>query len=347
MRTFASLLLLAAVAHADGLPITGRILDPEGKPAVGAQFGAEWSNRNGKLVPLQSWKPGADGGFTGELHWVNRPMVLLAMDAARKNGAFQVVEDKDLKSRMDIELKLAPMSDVSGALACPAIGPALGTTTLVVQTRPGGAWVARLTLTDDRFTLPLPPGNYDAVAVAYDARELRTPFRVEAGGKAVDLGKLELEPTVIAKSWGKAPPAFSATAARGIDAGVKLSDLGGKWVLLVFWNAESDDATRAIFPRLTDLLDRRKADAGKFEILAIHDASAKTWEEYDARIAKIMAGPWGGQDLPFPVLLDATGETFKAWGVDAPPKVVLIDPEGHVVRAGDEYMLEQKLDEKK
>ncbi len=346
MKPVFAFLLLAGLAHADGLPITGRILDAEGKPMTGGDFGAEWSNRNGKLLPLQSWKPGADGGFTGEMHWVNRPMVLMAMDAARKNGAFQVVADKDLKSSMDIELKLGPMSDVSGALVCPEIGPALGTTTVVLESRPTGAWIARLTQKNDRFTMPLPPGDYDVVAVAYDAREYRAPFKVEAGGQPLNLGNLTLEPTVIAKSWGKAPPALAVTAARGIKPDVKLEDLKGKWVLLVFWNAASDEATRAIFPRLEALLARDAKDVEKFEILAVHDASAKTWGDFDAKVKKLKAGIWGGKDPGFPVLLDSNGETFKAWGVEKVPEMVLIDPEGKVVRAGNDQMLKEKLDGK-
>ncbi|MEK7465988.1 MAG: TlpA disulfide reductase family protein [Planctomycetota bacterium] len=346
MRNLLVLALLATSAAADGVHISGTITGPDGKPSPGADFGAEWNNRGGKLLPLQTWKPGADGGYANEIFWIKRPMALVAMDAARKNGAMVVLEEKDITNPLKIDLKMAPLAEVSGVLACPTIGPSLGTTTIIVEARPSGARVVRMTLKDDKFTVPLPPGEFEALAVAYDAREFRKPFKVEDGGKPVDLGTLELEPTAIAKAWGKAPPAFAATSARGTEAGVKLTDLKGKWVLVVFWGSAMDDATRVIFPRLKDLLARRKDDVSKFAILALHDPTAKTWAEYDAKIAKVKAGPWGGEDPPFPVLLDSTGETWKAWGIETLPVMVLIDPDGNVVRAGNDRMLEEKLNVK-
>ena len=51
------------------------------------------------------------------------------------------------------------------------------------------------------------------------------------------------------------------------------------------------------------------------------------------------------KDLPFPVLLDASGKTIKRWGISAYPTLVLIDPEGNLVKGGGERMLEQKLKE--
>ena len=43
---------------------------------------------------------------------------------------------------------------------------------------------------------------------------------------------------------------------------------------------------------------------------------------------------------------NSNGETFKAWGVEKVPEMVLIDPEGKVVRAGNDQMLKEKLDGK-
>ena len=54
---------------------------------------------------------------------------------------------------------------------------------------------------------------------------------------------------------------------------------------------------------------------------------------------------WGGKSLPFPVLLDETRSTIDGWGIRAFPTIVLIDPEGKLVRGGSEKMLEEKLAE--
>ncbi|KAF0242857.1 MAG: hypothetical protein FD180_3708 [Planctomycetota bacterium] len=346
MRTLLTIALLSSRILADGIPISGQITDAEGKPASGVEFGAEWATRNGKLLPFQRWKPGADGKYSGELHWKSGAMAFLALDAAQTNGALLVVEEKDLKAPMSIDMKLGPLSGVSGSLACPAIGPALGTTSLFVEARPSGARVAWLTQKNDKFAIPLPPGDYEAVAMAFDAKKLRTAFKVEVGGKALDLGKLELAPTEIAQSWGKAPPAFAATAARGVPADLKLATLKGKWVLVVFWSAEADDFTRVVYQNLKGLLERQKAAAGEFEILALYDSSARDWKEYDAKVANLRAGIWGGTDPPFPVLLDSTGETWKAWGIESKSAMALIDPDGNVVRGGNDRVLEEKLNAK-
>ena len=55
---------------------------------------------------------------------------------------------------------------------------------------------------------------------------------------------------------------------------------------------------------------------------------------------------WKGKDLPFPVLLDHTGDTIERWGIEAFPTIVLIDPEGTLVGEATEDLLAKKLAEK-
>ena len=43
------------------------------------------------------------------------------------------------------------------------------------------------------------------------------------------------DPTEIAKHVGKEPPPLRVTDARGLNTGVRLADLKGKWVLIEFW----------------------------------------------------------------------------------------------------------------
>lgn len=84
-----------------------------------------------------------------------------------------------------------------------------------------------------------------------------------------------------------------------------------------------------------------------FEILAFHDASAKTVAEIDAKLRErnVIADRWGGRNLPFPVLVDDTRSTIDGWGIRAYPTIVLIDPEGKLVKRGSERMLAEKLEE--
>src|SRR5438105_2441369 len=52
---------------------------------------------------------------------------------------------------------------------------------------------------------------------------------------------------------------------------------------------------------------------------------------------------WNGKDLPFPILLDATGETIKTYEIRKFPTTILIDPEGKLVGEAGEPQLEEKL----
>ena len=90
--------------------------------------------------------------------------------------------------------------------------------------------------------------------------------------------------------------------------------------------------------------ERHRDERDRFEILAFHDGTAKTFEELDSKTKDVQEKVWK-KPLPFPVILDASGETTKRWGVHAFPTTVLIDPEGRLVRGGSEKMLEQRLEE--
>jgi hypothetical protein len=66
-------------------------------------------------------------------------------------------------------------------------------------------------------------------------------------------------------------------------------------------------------------------------ILTIHDPQATDFTMLDLKLGPIIRRQWRGRSLPFPILLDTTGETVKDYGVVRWPTVVLIDPEGRVV----------------
>ena len=89
------------------------------------------------------------------------------------------------------------------------------------------------------------------------------------------------------------------------------------------------------------------ADRDRFEILAFHDGRAKSFEELDEKMAPIEQVKWKGKKLPFPILLDASGDTVREWGVRSFPTLLLIDPEGKLVKGGTMEMLEKALREGK
>lgn len=89
--------------------------------------------------------------------------------------------------------------------------------------------------------------------------------------------------------------------------------------------------------------EEHKDQRDRFEILAFHDARAKTFAELDEKLKPIIKDKWGGKELPFPILLDDSGDTIKTLGVRGFPTVILIDPEGKLVKGGSEEMLEEEL----
>ncbi len=72
----------------------------------------------------------------------------------------------------------------------------------------------------------------------------------------------------------------------------------------------------------------------RFEFIAFHDARAQSLEQMDAELEKrgIIDKYWKGRPIPFPILLDATGETIQKYKVRAFPTTILIDPRGRLVK---------------
>ncbi len=96
-------------------------------------------------------------------------------------------------------------------------------------------------------------------------------------------------------------------------------------------------------PGLIDLYQAHKNDRDKFEILAFHDGTVKDFADLDKKMESPKQKFWNGRDLPFPILLDATGQTIKDWGVHGFPTTLLIDPEGKLVGEAGENALAEKL----
>ena len=91
------------------------------------------------------------------------------------------------------------------------------------------------------------------------------------------------------------------------------------------------------------LWDKYEPLGDEFTIIAFHDDRAKTFEELDEKLADVIADRWDGRELPFPILLDATGKTLREYGISAFPTLLLIDPEGKLVKGGGEAMLDEIL----
>ena len=64
----------------------------------------------------------------------------------------------------------------------------------------------------------------------------------------------------------------------------------------------------------------------------------------DEKLADTVRKKWKGRELPFPILLDASGDTIKKWGIRAFPTVVLIHPQGKLIKGRAEQKLRSELE---
>ena len=100
---------------------------------------------------------------------------------------------------------------------------------------------------------------------------------------------------------------------------------------------------RSSLPLLDSFWRKHQAD-GRFQALAFHDTTAGSLDDLDIKIDPVSKAYWGGRPLAVPVLMDPAGGTIYAFGICEYPTVVLIDPEGNVVSAGNESLLPDLLD---
>ena len=67
----------------------------------------------------------------------------------------------------------------------------------------------------------------------------------------------------------------------------------------------------------------------------------KSMADVDKQMQPLVDHVWG-KPLPFPVMLDSSFETWERFGLPGSGTLILIDPEGRLVR-GDEKVLAEKL----
>lgn len=306
---------------------------------------------------------------------VNRgPRVsVFAVDKRRERGGVVSVEQS--AAERPVTITMAPLVRVTAEVYCSEAGKTPDWSIAVVH--PLGDKSNYLQFThcgslQGEISFLLPPGKYDfdVYSESPDAR-IRTP-KVQAGKDAaadlpvrgirveiprgkttLDLGVLNValprDKNGIARDYsqfyGKEPPELAITDARGVPKGVKLADFRGKWVLLDFWALWCGPCV-GYMPELTKFYDEHAADRDRFEILAICNTElekARTIEAFDSLAAPLVKSGWDGRQLPFPVLVDGEGRTSGIYGIQRWPTVLLIDPEGHLVKDGDLATLAEKL----
>lgn len=328
----------------------------------------------GKMVPwgIHPAKTDADGRFSIKVH--KNELKLMVIDKNRKRGA--VIELNPKHPNAFLHTKLEPLIRLHGTIRKPPSfkEPLEWTAAMLSLPTNQNFPLGRHRLSfcgslNSRFEFLLPPGKYVLHAYNDSPNAETVPDRkitLVADKPDVDLGVLELtrrpnweELTKQAKAretwgdykkhYGRKPPKWHVADARGIGKTrqkVQPSDLTGKWVLLYFWSPWCAPCLGKGLPNLVNFYETHKKHRDKFEIVAFclnKDGDFNTLKDLDKELEAVIKSVWGGKPLPFPVLLDNTFQTSESYGLDRVGVLLLIDPEGNLVK-GDENTLAEKLD---
>ena len=323
----------ASAAWAQNQNISGRVVDARGKPVDGAMLATRWTLEDKRLVPKEDVKTADDGTFAGKIWFYQRPVAVMVLDAGQKRGAVVMIDAKDIDQPLN--LTVVELVFTKGTIDDQALPPAKAPCSVEINA-PGKLDLIDLGDQPKQFSCRLPPGEYELYVAREDAEPLWKKATIGKRSTPVNLGTLKLKPTKMAESYGNPAPDWEITAARGVDARVKLADYKGKWVLIEFWAFWCGPCVSDGLPKLIELDSRYSDRRDQYVILTIHDQQAKTFEELDRKLAEknIPKKYWNGAALPFPILLDGDGETARRWGIHAWPTLVLIDPQGRIVKAG-------------
>jgi thiol-disulfide isomerase/thioredoxin len=356
----------------------GNWWDKAGELLKEATEGKLWKNE-GMLAPSPHGiaKRLPEGRFSLTID--DRPRVpVFAVDKRHERGGIVLVEQS--AADKPVTITMAPLVRVTAKVYCSEAGRTPDWSNAVVYVPDDKGNHSKLTLCGSfrgQISFLLPPGKYDLDVYSTSPNAtLRTTngqtgkeaapgppvrgIRVEIPGSitTLDLGVIDIVlprdkdgiPRDLTQYYGKVPPELAITDARGVPKEVKLGDFRGKWVLLEFWTVGCVPCVDRSLPELTKFYEEHAADRDRFEILAICNTEmekAHMIEAFDALAAPLVEKVWAGKQLPFPVLVDGEGKTSGVYGIQGWPTVLLIDPEGHLVKNGDVSTLAEKLKEKK
>jgi hypothetical protein len=214
--------------------VTGKVVDAAGQPVARALVGTSWGVSEDSILHIQNRvQAEADGSFLIKLRFFDRPMALVAMDAGQEDGGL-IVLDKDTIDK-PAAIAIGPLVNLHGTIGIKDVKSKPEWTNVYVFTLPGKVRFASFSSMEGVFSLNLPPGKYQLNAYGTDLMDRTIDLELDAAQRDHDLGRIEIELSIIAQHYGKAPPAWRVSDARGLPKEARLEDLKGKWVLIEFW----------------------------------------------------------------------------------------------------------------
>jgi thiol-disulfide isomerase/thioredoxin len=337
-------LTCCSTAFADTFVVKVKVVDANKEPVANADGAMFWDFLNGAMTPRgeNTLVTDADGKAVLRVDDWNEKRPLMVLSADRTLGGIVGVSKAD--DGKEVTVMLGPTVRMKGELTCKELNtkPKWANTMVAVD---GFRAPFTQNVTDlGAFEFVLPAGKYNLNSYGSDVESVKQTITLAPERSAYnDLGTIDMKANPIAKFRGKIAPNWLIADARGVKADVKLSDYKGKWVYIEFWGHWCGPCVSGALPELIALYEDHADQRDKFEIIAVHERGVKSFAELDPKLTEIKKRYWQGKDLPFPVLLDATGETAKLYGISHYPTGLLINPEGKLVGEVTAADLEAKL----
>lgn len=124
-------------------------------------------------------------------------------------------------------------------------------------------------------------------------------------------------------------PLFSLKTSRGTE--IKLEDLRGQNILLVFWSTQCNYSTQ----ELNNLKQFAQNYRGQILVLAVDYIESPTViKEYEQK-----------NDINFPILIDEKGLAANAYKIEGTPSHFLLDKQGKIISMWPSYASSFNLDD--
>ena len=124
-------------------------------------------------------------------------------------------------------------------------------------------------------------------------------------------------------------PLFSLKTSRGTE--IKLEDLRGQNILLVFWSTQCNYSAEELY----NLKQFAQRNRGQILVLAIdYMESAATIKDYEQK-----------NEISFPMLLDENGAIANAYKIEGTPAHFLLNKQGKILSVWPNYASAYNLDD--
>lgn len=347
----------------EGVPISGVVVDAQGKPVAGARLGTGWWFDQARLSCYGSqaiWSEGATprprrwqfvttdaaGRFDARIRGKRGHIALTVFSGDGQFGAHRVWQAG--AKLEDVSVQLLPVAKLHLDIRCPDLGHDRAPATAYLNAVPSGTRLGRFRCDGGVADVLLPPGTYELYVYGRDMETVKQRVTVKPSQELREA--IELPATFFALHKGKRISPWSATAVRGLDEIPSFESFRGKWLIVSLWSAYRGGGAMRDIPQLI-AFDRKwrvghPGEEPPYAIVLLHTDGATDLKQLDAEIAKsdLRAKYWGNKPLPFPILLDAKEQTIKDWKIRYGNNVLLFDPGGLFVdRALDPELLERAV----